>query len=61
MKITKFSQEKIIKTIEKYKDNTTPIIARIIGKHYNRKSFKNVKKRREIRRKITLNLRKNKT
>ena len=38
--------EKILKTLEKYKDNTTSTIARIIGKHC---------KRREIRRKITLN------
>ena len=48
--------EKIIKTIEKYKDDTTSTIARIIGKHCNRESLNNVKKRREIRRKITLNL-----
>lgn len=43
--------EKIIKTIEKYKDDTTSTIARIIGKHCNRESPNNVKKRREIRRK----------
>ena len=48
--------EKILKTLEKYKDNTTSTIARIIGKHCNRESLNNVKKRREIRRKITLNL-----
>lgn len=48
--------EKIIKTIEKYKDDTTSTIARIIEKHCNRESHNNVKKRREIRRKITLNL-----
>ena len=48
--------EKIIKTIEKYKDDTTSTIARIIRKHCNRESINNVKKRREIRRKITLNL-----
>ena len=48
--------EKIFKTLEKYKDNTTSTIARIIGKHCNRESLNNVKKRREIRRKITLNL-----
>ena len=48
--------EKIIKTIEKYKDDTTSTIARIIEKHCNRESPNNVKKRREIRRKITLNL-----
>ena len=47
--------EKILKTLEKYKDNTTSTIARIIGKHCNRESLNNVKKRREIRRKITLN------
>lgn len=56
MKITKFFTEKIIKTIEKYKDDTTLTIVRIIGKHCNRESLNNVKKRREIRRKITLNL-----
>ncbi|WP_305557301.1 hypothetical protein [Methanobrevibacter sp. V74] len=43
---------KILKTLEKYKDNTTSTIARIIGKHCNRESLNNVKKRREIRRKI---------
>ncbi len=48
--------EKIIRTIEKYKDDTTSTIARIIEKHCNRESINNVKKRREIRRKITLNL-----
>ena len=48
--------EKILKTLEKYKDNTTSTIARIIGKHCNRESLNNVKKRREIRRKIILNL-----
>ncbi|RPF53078.1 MULTISPECIES: hypothetical protein [Methanobrevibacter] len=48
--------EKILKIIEKYKDDTTSTIARIIGKHCNRESIQNVKKRREIRRKITLNL-----
>ena len=48
--------EKILKTIEKYKDHTTSTIARIIGKHCNRESLNNVKKRREIRRKIILNL-----
>ena len=47
--------EKILKTLEKYKDNTTSTIARIIGKHCNRESLNNVKKIREIRRKITLN------
>ena len=48
--------EKILKTLEKYKDKSTSTIARIIGKHCNRESLNNVKKRREIRRKITLNL-----
>ena len=52
----KIFTEKILKTIEKYKDDPTSTIARIIGKHCNRESLKNVKKRREIRRKITLNL-----
>ena len=47
---------KILKILEKYKDNTTSTIARIIEKHCNRESLNNVKKRREIRRKITLNL-----
>ncbi len=47
--------EKIFKTLEKYKDNATSTIARIIGKHCNRESLNNIKKRREIRR-ITLNL-----
>ena len=46
---------KILKTLEKYKDDTTSTIARIIGKHCNRESLNNVKKRREIRRKIILN------
>ena len=45
MKITKFFTEKIIKTIEKYKDDTTLTIVRIIGKHCNRESPNNVKKR----------------
>lgn len=48
--------EKILKTIEKYKDDTTSTIARIIEKHCNRESIQNAKKRRKIRRKITLNL-----
>ena len=39
--------EKIIKTIEKYKDDTTSTIARIIGKHCNRESLNNVKKKEE--------------
>ena len=46
---------KILKTLEKYKDDTTSTIARIIGKYCNRESLNNVKKIREIRRKITLN------
>ena len=37
--------EKILKTLEKYKDNTTSKIARIIGKHCNRESLNNVKKK----------------
>ena len=39
--------EKIFKTLEKYKDNTTSTIARIIGKHCNRESLNNVKKKEE--------------
>ena len=37
---------KILKTLEKYKDDTTSTIARIIGKHCNRESLNNVKKKR---------------
>ena len=39
--------EKILKTIEKYKDDTTSTIARIIGKHCNRESLKNMKKNKK--------------
>lgn len=35
---------KILKTLEKYKDDTTSTIARIIGKHCNTESLNNVKK-----------------
>ncbi len=42
----KVFHRKIIKTIEKYKDDTTSTIARIIGKHCNRESLNNVKKKR---------------
>ena len=42
-------KKEILETIEKYKDDTTSTIARIIGKHCNRESINNVKKRREIR------------
>lgn len=45
---------KISKTLEKYKNDTTSTIARIIGKYCNRESLNNVKKRREIRRKNNL-------
>ena len=38
--------EKIFKTLEKYKDNTTSTIARIIGKHFNRESLNNIKKKK---------------
>ena len=51
--------EKILKTLEKYKNDTTSTMARIIGKHCNRESLNNVKKRREIRRKTILNFLKN--
>lgn len=51
--------EKILKTLEKYKNDTTSTMARIIGKHCNRESLNNVKKRREIRRKTILNYLKN--
>lgn len=44
MKNNKVFTEKIIKTIEKYKDDTTSTIARIIEKHCNRESLNNVKK-----------------
>ncbi|WP_305515444.1 hypothetical protein [Methanobrevibacter sp. V14] len=37
---------KILKTLEKYKDNTTSTIARIIGKHCNRELLNNVKKKK---------------
>jgi|GEM_PF-3374361 len=37
---------KILKILEKYKDNTTSTIARIIGKHCNRELFNNVKKKK---------------
>ena len=48
--------EKLIKTIEKYKDDPTSTIARVVGKHCNREATNNVKKRRDVRRKIILNL-----
>ena len=43
--------EKIFKTLEKYKDNTTSTIARIIGKHCNRESLNNVKKKKRNKKK----------
>lgn len=46
---------KILKTIEKYKDDTTATIARIIGKHCKRESINNISKRRNLRREIILN------
>jgi len=46
--------EKIIKTIEKYKDDTTSTIARIIGKHCNRESPNNVKKKKRNKKKNNL-------
>ena len=42
---------KILKTLEKYKDNTTSTIARIIGKHSNRESLNNVKKKKRNKKK----------
>ena len=39
--------ENIFKTLEKYKDNTTSTIARIIGKYCNRDSLNNIKKKEE--------------
>ena len=46
--------EKIIKTIEKYKDDTTSTIVRIIGKHCNRESINNVKKKKRNKKKNNL-------
>lgn len=46
--------EKIIKTIEKYKDDTTSTIARIIEKHCNRESPNNVKKKKRNKKKNNL-------
>ena len=46
--------EKILKTLEKYKDNTTSTIARIIGKHCNRESLNNVKKKKRNKKKNNL-------
>ena len=46
---------KLLKTIEKYKDNTTATIARVIGKHCNRESINNISKRRNLRRQTILN------
>lgn len=46
---------KLIKTINKYKDDPTTTLARIVKKHCERESINNVKKRREIKRKNTLN------
>ena len=44
---------KIENAIEKYGNDTT-ILARIVGKHCNRESLKNIKRKREIRRNLTL-------
>ncbi len=46
---------KIKNAIEKYGNDTT-ILARVVGKHCNRESLKNIKRKREIRRNLTLNL-----
>ena len=44
--------EKLHNTLEKYKDETTIDIARIVEKHCKRESLNNIKKRREIKRKL---------
>ena len=44
--------EKLHNTLEKYKDETTTDIARIVEKHCKRESLNNIKKRREIKRNL---------
>ena len=51
--------KRIEDTLKKYKDESTVNIARIIGKHCNRESLKNIKRRREIRREVILEYLKN--
>ena len=46
--------DKIMKVIEKYEDDPTSTLARIIGKHCKRESLNNITKRRALKRKITL-------
>ena len=47
--------QKIENAIFKYGSDTI-VLARIIGKHCNRESLKNIKRKREIRRNLTLDL-----
>lgn len=42
-----------MKTIEKYEDDPTSTLARIIGKHCKRESLNNITKRRALKRNIT--------
>lgn len=44
--------EKLHNTLEKYKDETTTDIARVVEKHCKCESLNNIKKRREIKRKL---------
>ena len=46
--------DKIMKVIEKYEDDPTSTLARIIGKHCKRESLTNITKRRALKREITL-------
>lgn len=46
--------QKIENAIAKYGNDTT-VLARVVGKHCNRESLKNIKRKREIRRNLTLN------
>ena len=46
--------KKVENAIKKYGSDTS-VLARIIGKHCNRESVNNIKRKREIRRKLTLN------
>ena len=50
---TKFT-DKIMKAIEKYEEDPTSTLARIIGKHCKRESLNNITKRRALKRKITI-------
>lgn len=46
--------DKIMKVLEKYEDDPTSTLARIIGKHCKRESLNNITKRRALKREITL-------